>query len=131
MAAYTPDINMLEAYHGSTVKSSTITMVGKISDKTATITVNGNKVEMDKSGVFESKVSLDVGKNTVIIEASNQVGKTARKTITIYRETSQIGENVSSVFDDYKPLIITLGVSLVIIAMLVVTSKRREKKNEE
>lgn len=131
VAAYTPDINMLEAYHGSTVKSSTITMVGKISDKTATITVNGNKVEMDKSGVFESKVSLDVGKNTVIIEASNQVGKTARKTITIYRETSQIGENVSSVFDDYKPLIITLGVSLVFIVVLVVTSKRREKKNEE
>lgn len=131
VAAYTPDINMLEAYHGSTVKSESITMVGKISDKTATITVNGNKVEMDKSGVFESKVSLDVGKNTVIIEASNQVGKTARKTITIYRETSQIGENVSSVFDDYKPLIITLGVSLVFIAVLVVTSKRREKKNEE
>ncbi len=131
VAAYTPNIDMLESYNGSTVKSSSIIMVGKVSDTSAQITLNGEAVEVDGNGTFQGEVALEIGKNVVTIEATSQIGKTARKTVTIYRESSDTATEAGNILTEYMPLIITLGVSLVFIVVLILASKRKGKKHEK
>lgn len=126
VAAYAPDINMLESYNGSTVQSSSVVLVGKISDKAATITLNGNAAEVDTDGIFQGEVKLEDGKNVITIEATSSVGKTARKTIIVYKESTKLVEEVGNIFNEYMPLIITLGVSMVFIVVLIFAAKRKE-----
>lgn len=131
LATYAPDIDLLEAYNGTTVKSSSIILAGKVSDTTATVTLNGKETKVDGSGMFQGEVLLQTGKNVITIEATSTRGKASRKSLTIYKESGGMFEEAGSFFAQYAPLIITLTVSVVFIVVLILSSKKKGGKKGE
>jgi hypothetical protein len=80
-----PTIAIASPTDGTTVSASTITVTGTATDDTGVtgLTVNGNPVTPESDGSFTTTVSLTSGVNTITVVATDAVGNTAAKTITI------------------------------------------------
>lgn len=131
-AVFAPTISMLEAYDGSKVDASKLTMVGKVDDTNATLSLDGKEITKSDNGSFSVDVELKDGKNVFEIVATNAIGKSSKATITIYREggSDSIIEE-GSVIKEYLPLIITLSVSIIMLILMFILTKKRGKKHEE
>lgn len=129
---YAPTIKLLEEYDGSRVKSSSLVLSGKVDDASAMVKINGREVEVDKNGMFTDMVTLETGKNVINLEASNKVGKTSRTSVTVYKEGSSSSSDDGGILGEYTTLIITAGVSIILLAVLIAVSRiDRSKTNEK
>lgn len=128
---YAPNIQLLEKYNGTSVDVSSITIVGKIDDTSATIKVNGVETKVDSNGTFSQEVDLTVGENTIDIEATSLVGKSSRTSITVYKTGEDKLIDETSFLSKYSTLIISLSASVVLLIVLIVIAKKGGKKNEK
>lgn len=132
IVVYAPTIKLLEEYDGSSVESSSLILSGKVDDANATVKINDKEVEVDKDGMFSGTVDLAGGKNVINIEASNAVGKASRTSVTVFKEGGDSVVDDVNIFGEYTTLIITFGVSVVLLVVLIVIARRdRSKANEK
>lgn len=132
IVVYAPTIKLLEEYDGSSVESSSLLLSGKVDDLGATVKVNDETVEVDKNGMFSARVDLDDGKNVINIEAGNAAGKTSRTSVTVFKEGNSSMADRVDILGEYTTLIITCGISLVLLAILIVIARKdRSKTNEK
>lgn len=126
-----PTVTFLENYNGSSVEDSSITITGKVDDAGATVTVNGEKAEVDNNGMFSHTVDLESGENIISVEAANTVGRASRTSLTIYKSGDSGLVKDTSFLGQYATLIITLAVSVVLLVLFIIVTKKGGKKNEE
>jgi len=67
------------------VNVSEITVEGE-TDASGTVKINGEDVFADSNGRFKENIALKAGKNTLVIEATNRFGRTAKEEINIIYE---------------------------------------------
>lgn len=132
IAAYAPTISLLEKYDGSTVDSERLMLSGSLDDANATVKINDEEIKVDDKGMFSGEVSLTTGKNVVTIEATNSIGRTTKKLVTIYKKGATSLAQEASIFGEYTPMIITAVVSVALLAVMIIVIKMAGgKKNEE
>lgn len=128
---HAPTIELLEKYNGTSVESSSITIVGKVDDTSSTIKVNGTEVKVESNGTFTKEVDLTVGENLIDIEATSLIGKTSKTSITVYKSGEEMLIDETSFFSKYSTLIVCLGASVVLLMVLIVIGIKGGKKNEK
>jgi hypothetical protein len=69
----------------SEVTLNVMTVSGIVSPPQATVTVNGQGVELAEDGAFTTIVELDYGENTITVSATVEGQETVTKTVTITR----------------------------------------------
>ncbi len=82
----TPPMIILDVKNGMTTSKIEFTIKGKVSDKgtgIASLTVNGNSVNVAQDGSFSYTVMLTEGVNTITIVATDKAGNKAIKTVKI------------------------------------------------
>jgi hypothetical protein len=67
------------------VETSEIVIEGK-ADADAVLKINGEDVFVNSSGYFKANVMLQGGGNTLVVEATNRFGRTAREKINVIYE---------------------------------------------
>jgi hypothetical protein len=70
-----PSLEISQPTTDITVDKDTFTISGK-TNPFALVTINGEELYIDKEGKFEKEISLEIGLNTLQIEAKNRFGKT-------------------------------------------------------
>ena len=128
---FAPTVHLLEEYNGAVVEGTSIDIVGKVDDTSATVKVNGKKVTVDDKGTFTASVELQVGKNAIDIEATSIIGKTSRKSITVYKSGSDAGEKDTGLFGKYSALIISLSTAIVLVVIIFIVARKEGKRNEK
>ena len=77
-----PDIGIASPLNGATSTESLITVKG-YAKNISFLTLNGNKIFTDESGVFTERVLLSYGYNIMTLEAKDRFGRTAQKTLQL------------------------------------------------
>ena len=72
--ALTPTLQVDSPSDGQSTKDSQVTVSGK-TDPDATLTLNGQSVQLDPNGHFSLSVGLAVGSNNLQLQAVNKLGK--------------------------------------------------------
>ncbi len=85
LASYHPTLAIGKPTNGETVSTPHVTVSGTASDSegTPTLTVDGKAVSVGAGGVWSTSVALSKGANTITAVATNQVGLTAEKTVSV------------------------------------------------
>jgi len=73
-----PDLSITEPKSNESVYQNTVLIKG-ITEKNATLTVNGQAVSVDENGIFSSTVVASEGVNTVDVVALDQAGNQTEK----------------------------------------------------
>lgn len=84
-ASYHPTLAIGSPPSGATVSTSSVTVSGTASDSegTPTLTVDGHAVSVGAGGAWSTSVALNQGANTITAVATNQVGLSAEKQVTV------------------------------------------------
>ncbi len=85
LASYHPTLTIGKPANGETVSTPNVTVSGTASDseRTPTLTVDGKAVSVGAGGAWSTSVALSKGANTITAVATNQVGLTAEKTVSV------------------------------------------------
>jgi sugar lactone lactonase YvrE len=80
-----PEITVSSPLNYSTVETNSIVLKGKATDESSIdkVTVNGSEVSVSSNGSFSKTVNLTEGTNTITVIATDIVGNTTTKTITV------------------------------------------------
>ena len=128
---HAPTIQLLEKYNGTSVEGSSIIIVGKVDDTSSTVKVNGSEAKVNSNGTFSKEVELTVGENVIDIEATNGIGRNSKTSITVYKSGEDKLIKETSFLSKYSTLIISLGVSIVLLVVIIVVARKGGKKNEK
>lgn len=77
-----PDIGITSPITGATSTKSLVEVEG-FAHNISFLTLNGDKIFTDESGVFKEKVLLSPGYNIMTLEAKDRFGRTAQKTLQL------------------------------------------------
>ena len=91
LASYHPTLAISKPANGETVSTSSVTVSGTASDSegTPTLTVDGKAVSVGSGGAWSTSIALSKGANTITAVATNQLGLTAEKSVSVtYTPTS-------------------------------------------
>lgn len=83
-----PTIEILEPKDNFTTSKSKITLYGKVSNPTATVSATLNNKDLGAfkvaagSGEFSKQIALEKGKNTIVVRAKGLIGATASATVS-------------------------------------------------
>jgi hypothetical protein len=80
-----PVLEITEPIDGKRVQTETIDLIGK-SEFDATVKINGEVVSLSEKGEFVGSINLKEGKNLIIVEAVNKIGKEKRIVLEIFRQ---------------------------------------------
>lgn len=83
-----PTLNITAPAAGAVIKASSVTVTGTVSDPVSTVssvTVNGTAVTVS-NGSFSKSVNLSEGSNTITVVATNAVGLSTTKTVSVTRD---------------------------------------------
>ncbi len=118
-----PGLKIYEDLDGMSFKSDSATISGKV-ENAAKLFVNEVELTIGEDGSFLYSVPLKAGENQVVVraESSSGVGISKSMVITRIEDTPII-----STKNEYLPLIISLVVSLVIVAYTFIFVRNREK----
>lgn len=85
LASYHPTLTIGKPANGEVVSASSVTVSGTASDSegTPTLTVNGKAVSVGASGAWSTSTTLNKGANTITAVATNQLGLTAEKSVSV------------------------------------------------
>ena len=83
-----------EVKRGVVIKAleETVTVTGKATDPSgvSAVLVNGQKAALDENGVFSAEVLLRVGKNQIVVSATDTQKNTSTERFTINREKTKL-----------------------------------------
>ena len=143
-SAFPPEIVLYEDPDGMTYKEGEIEITGLISHGTS-LTIDGAEVELGEDGSFSKKLTLKDGENVFELTASNELGVTATKVLTVYQGTGNrsraaAGQEPLSInrvikeelsqrgLSPWLPLLAALALSLILIIVFwLVLRKERSK----
>ncbi|HEY0908305.1 MAG TPA: hypothetical protein VGE35_03070 [Candidatus Paceibacterota bacterium] len=77
-----PDIGIDSPANGATLAESLVEVKG-FARNISFLTLNGEKIFTDESGVFSEQVLLSYGYNIMTLEAKDRFGRTAQKTLQL------------------------------------------------
>ncbi len=102
-----PSLTINSPEDGAEVTEDTVTVSGTVTDKesgVASLTINGNPVDVSKDGSFSYTVTLTEGTNTITIVATDKAGNKTTKTITVtYKPKTVITlQTQQSVYDSKR-----------------------------
>jgi cytoskeletal protein RodZ len=80
-----PTLEIITPPDQAKIKTSLIEVVGR-TEPDASVTVNGELTHVSKKGEFGLTINLSRGKNTILVEAVNRLGKKRQLTIEIFRD---------------------------------------------
>lgn len=85
LASYHPTLTIGKPANGETVSTSSVTVSGTTSDSegTPTLTVDGKAVSVGAGGAWSIGLTLNKGANTITAVATNQIGLTAEKSVSV------------------------------------------------
>jgi hypothetical protein len=82
-----PQVTVAEPQNGITVHESPISITGTV-ERISSLHLNGQKIFIDKDGVFNETVHLHSGYNIITVEAIDRFDKRIKKQLQIiYKET--------------------------------------------
>lgn len=83
-AARQPTVTITEPKNGISIQSGVITVKGKVSPKSSTVTVQGNTVTVTDTGEFSHEANLNNESNSIAVEAKNG-SKSATASVNVSR----------------------------------------------
>ncbi len=85
LASYHPTLAIDKPANGETVSTSSVTVSGSASDSEGTpaLTVDGKAVSVGAGGAWSTSVALNKGANTITAVATNQLGLTTEKSVSV------------------------------------------------
>jgi hypothetical protein len=114
-----PEIRMTSPRDGTRTVGTLMDVVGE-TEPGASLTVNGESVEVDAAGGFRTRVHLDMGENAISIAAKDRFGNAANLTIAVERlEDAPIPQGRQG-----AGLSLTAGLIVGVLALLVVLLSR-------
>ena len=128
-----PTLVLFEDYDGSVTENSSIIILGQ-TDTTASLTINGEAVELADSGTFEYTYALASGENTIAILASDDAGNVTNHTILVTRVTGSASDGTSDaggIIDTlltWLPLMISLLTAIALMVLLFIVLSVKKKK---
>jgi hypothetical protein len=125
-----PTIEIVEPLDGFRTQERSVTVVG-VSEPGATVLVNGMAVTVDEFGKFSTSVTLDEGKNTITVKATDAAGNTAPdKTVTVRSVTPAVSEaaNMSWLWS-VVGVLVALGLGFP-LTMLYISMGLRARRKE-
>lgn len=125
---YPPEIILYEDLDGATLSESKVHIIGKMNYGTV-LTINGTEIDLSEDFGFDYEYALSYGENIVTLEASDANGNTAVQVLTLYRNMDEI-PLASEGVKQYLPLLITLGISILLIIWSFFFLKKKEAKKE-
>lgn len=81
----TPYLFIINPSSDRVVDSSEMIILGETETNTV-VRINGEDVFVDPSGYFKENITLKLGKNVFVIEATNRFGKTAKEEVNVIYE---------------------------------------------
>lgn len=123
ITAFSPSLSLSHNIDGITTSNDYIIITG--STNCSEVTVNGNKADIE-NGIFTYTLELDDGDNNVLIEASTgELGTSLTATVTKESNGILAADNI---FLKLLPLFVGLVISVVGIILVVVFTKKRNRK---
>lgn len=85
LASYPPTLTIASPSNGTTVTTPSVTVSGTATDTgaLASLTVNGQTVSVGSGGAWSTKVTLNAGANTIKVLATDQVGLSTEKSVSV------------------------------------------------
>lgn len=124
--AYPPEISLFEALDGKTFYTGEADIIGSVTGASE-LKINGESIAIEENGSFRCRHELQLGENSITIEALDVNGNSSMMTLTLYRESSVLAAELPSLL----PLVISLVISLVLIALSFLFMKKKEKQTAE
>lgn len=136
-----PVLSMSQDYDGMEVSERELTVSGSVTDY-HTLTINGQTVTADASGIFTQKVTLADGANSIDVVATDSLGNEARYSALVFFgttqqewvETEQQKSAPGGLLEiltgpgSFWPMIITGGLCLMVIGYALIFWRREDKK---
>ncbi|MFP4067184.1 MAG: hypothetical protein ACLFRR_06200 [Spirochaetaceae bacterium] len=92
-----------------TVTDASIAVTGIISDPSATVTVDGEKVSVDGEGAFSTDLDLAYGSNRFVVRAEREEGSPTSRTITVTRALELAVESPEASYVSPSPNLVVNG----------------------
>lgn len=118
---YPPQLFIYEDVNELYTSNDTITLLGNV-EQSATLTCNGEAVEVDADGEYKHEFTLDNGNNEIELVAIDPAGNTTKYTATI-KKKKIANDNKQGML----PLFIGLGVAAVLIVVYLVNGIKKAK----
>lgn len=85
LASYPPTLTIASPSNGTTVTTPSVTVSGTATDTgaLASLTANGQTVSVGSGGAWSTKVTLNPGANTIKVLATDQVGISTEKSVSV------------------------------------------------
>jgi hypothetical protein len=109
---------------GYSTKGKTVSVTG-YTDSKATVNINGKDFAADSAGRFSADVGLKVGKNDLVVKATDDLGNTNTTTVNVDRQ------KVASGLLAGVGLWIVLVVIIIVIAVVISIIMLRKKKKKD
>lgn len=125
----TPPVLLLyENLDGMTFKNAEAVISGEVQNAVK-VTVNDVEVELGENGVFRHTLALTEGENNVTIVATSEAGIGIARNMQIIRKGGGIIAGGS--YKEYLPLLISLGVSVLIILYTLIFVRKKDKSKKK
>lgn len=118
-----PVLTLFENLDGMTFRKGEAIISGTAKNAVK-VTVNDVEVAVDENGVFEHVIALAKGSNDIIVVATSEGGIGTSRSMRIMREGGGV---TSGSFNNYLPLLIALGVSVLIIVYALIFVRKKDK----
>lgn len=121
-----PELILYEDIDQKSFNTPDVIIVGK-TEIAATLTINGQPIQIDAAGEFSPSIALKDGQNIIEIKATDPAGNSSSYTVSLVCNATPTVENLlsGSNFMALLPLIITLGLSLVAIVLTIILLKKK------
>lgn len=121
-----PTITLYDDIEGATISADKLTLLGKVSGA-STLTINNVEVTINEKGEFSYDYPVAAGENIITLSALDANGLSSVYTVTVYGKTGVISGLDKNIVNEYLPLLISLGVSVVIIILCIIFMKKKDK----
>lgn len=124
---------LLQLYENTSTVSTpnpTFTLAGE-TEPGCTVQINGQGITVNEDGTFLHELTLSAGDNIFTVISSDVAGNSAMQTINIRRSSSAAAGRGGFSVKDLLPLIITFGLSMVLVICVLLFSKTYAKRAPE
>ncbi len=122
-----PILTLYENFDGMTFKDAEAVISGEVKNAVK-VTINDVEVVLGENGKFEHTFALAEGANNVTIVATSEAGIGTSRSMQITRKGGGI---IAGSYKNYLPLLISLGVSALIILYTLIFVRRKDKSKKK
>ena len=126
-----PAIRLFDNLDGKTFYEDEVAIIGLVTGSNQ-LTINGTETPISEQGEFEYLADLSLGENVIEIEAFDSNGNSSKMALTLFKGSKLVsGENVKAGLVQYLPLLITLGISLLLILLSIFFMRKKVRSSEQ